>query len=205
MDFHTEGDFSSFGPNPEAVQSAEVHGEAAHSQPGAVLSCLPTPFGAGRVLVTEFIKNACAKRWDNYSKFVWGWGAAVREISKCVSEKISAVLRESSSLQAVQQRVCLLARGWLQDTPLGALLLPTSLGLLPALQCLCVDFPVGFGWDFGWGGCICACWSQEECCLERRCSLFSSFCPRVAWLMQQTINLQSSRISPNATPSIGRR
>lgn len=80
MDFHTEGDFSPFAPNLEAVQSPECHGEAAHNQLGAVLSCLPTPFGAGRVLVTEFIKNACVKRWDNYSKFVWGWIAAARDI-----------------------------------------------------------------------------------------------------------------------------
>lgn len=80
MDFHNEGAFSPFAPNLGAVQSPEFHGEAAHSQPGAVLSCLPTPFGAGCVLVTEFIKNACVKRWDNYSKFGWGWIAAAREI-----------------------------------------------------------------------------------------------------------------------------
>lgn len=99
MAFHTEGDFSPLSPNLGNVQSPELDGEAACSQLGAVLSCLPTPFGAGRVLVTDFIKNACLKQWDNYIKFVWGWIAAVREISKRVSEKISAVLRENSSLQ----------------------------------------------------------------------------------------------------------
>lgn len=80
MAFHTEGAFSPFASNLEAVQSLELHGEAAGCQLEAVLSCLPTPFGAGHVLVTEFIKNACLKQWDNYSKFVWGWIAAVREI-----------------------------------------------------------------------------------------------------------------------------
>lgn len=51
------------------------------------------------MLVTEFIKNACAKQWDNYGKFVWGWIAAAREIEGCVWEKISAVFRKNSLLR----------------------------------------------------------------------------------------------------------
>lgn len=67
-----------------AVQNPEPRGKAACNAVGAGSSCLSVAFGAGCILVTEFIKNACVKRWDNYSKFVWGWIAAVGEIEKCV-------------------------------------------------------------------------------------------------------------------------
>lgn len=83
-----------------------------------------------------------------------------------------------------------------------------SLGLLSAPQCSCalglwVYLWIWCGILAGEGASVLA--GHVRNAVWRRRSRSSSFCLGVSWLMQQTIHLQSTRISPNATPSIGRR
>lgn len=173
---------------------------------GAGSSCLSAPFGAGHILVTESIKNACVKWWDNYSKFVWGWIAAAREILKCVWEKIAVFRVDSSWWEVLQHTLQLLVQGHVWNTSLGAVVqLQHPQG--------CCQHSSPYMLKVYWHNVVFPL--SEQFWFERvhlhllvpsgMWSEGQSFCLGFAWLMQQTINLQTTRISPNATLSVCRR